>query len=64
LNGDDRGRRASPRQLLAVDVAQTDVPNLALRLELAQRPDRVLERYLRIDGMKLVEVEPVRVGVA
>jgi hypothetical protein len=64
LNGDDRGRRASPRQLLAVDVAQTDVLNLALRLELGQRPDRVLERYLRIDGVQLVEVDPVRVGVA
>ena len=34
------------------------MPNLALRLELGQRPDRVLERYLWIDGVQLEEVDP------
>ena len=55
LDRDDRGRRLRDAQLRLVDVRQTDVPDLALRLQLDERADRVLVGHLRVGSVELVE---------
>ena len=59
LHGDDRGYRPRSRQLLEADVADADLAHLALCLQLGQRADRLFERDLRINGMQVVELDPL-----
>ena len=59
LDRHDLDDRLGPFELLAGDVAQSDVPDLALLLELGQGADRVLDRDAGVDGMELVKIDPL-----
>ena len=55
LDRDDRGDRLRGAQLGLVDVADPDVADLPLGLQLDERAERVLERHLRVGPVELVE---------
>jgi len=59
LDGDDRGHSPSASQLLCVDIANPDVANLPLGLELGQGADRFLEGNVWIGPVQLVQVDPL-----
>ena len=61
LHRHDRGELLCLAELLLGDVAQADVADLALVLQVDQRADRLLERHRRVGPVELVErdlVEP------
>src|SRR5690606_20243384 len=46
-------------QLLEADIRDADVTDLAFLLQLCELTEGLLDRYLRIDGMELVEVDAI-----
>ena len=57
LYRDDLSYPPGAEQLVAVDVGDADVTDLALPLQVAQRADRLLVGHLGVGPMKLVEVD-------
>src|SRR3989441_2600125 len=57
LDGDDGRELLRAFHLVRGHVREPDVPDLALGLELDQRADRFLKRYLWIGAVQLVEVD-------
>ena len=57
LHRDDLRDLAGALELGDVEVGDADVPDLARALRVHQRPERILERHLRIDRVQLVEVD-------
>ena len=60
LDRDDLRHLSRPRQLGRRDVRHADVTNLALALKVDEGADRILDRHAVIDGMKLVEFDPLK----
>src|SRR6516225_1412525 len=48
-----------PRQFVCRDVRHADTANFALTLKVNEGPDRILDRHTMIDGMELIEVDPL-----
>ena len=59
LHGDDVDDRARLLELLHGDVRQPDPADLALVLEVLERPDGLRERHVGVRAVVLVEVDPV-----
>ncbi len=55
LHRDHGGERRGPVELRLVDVRHADVADLALLLQLDQRPEGVLQGHLGVDGVELVQ---------
>jgi hypothetical protein len=59
LDRHDVGDVARPRELVGRDVADADVADAPRLLQLNQHPNRLLDRDLRVDGVQLVEIDPL-----
>ena len=51
--------RAGLFELLDIDVGYADIADLALVLEILQRPDRLLVGHLAVGGVQLIEVNSI-----
>src|SRR3954453_10947145 len=60
LDGDDVDGGARPLELLTAHVRDADVADLALALQVAERAERLLDRHVRVDGVQLVEIDPLQ----
>jgi hypothetical protein len=61
LDRDDLGERLGAVELLDADVRNAEVADLALVAQLDQRPERLLERDVRVDGVQLQQVDSLDV---
>src|SRR5215472_9451730 len=59
LDREDLGYTSRARKLGSRDVGYADVADLAFALKLDEGADRIFDRHAVIDGMKLVELDPV-----
>ena len=59
LDGHDLGDAQGTLELGLVDVADSDMTDLAFRLELGEGAHRILDRHARVDEVELVEVDPL-----
>src|SRR5271154_524745 len=57
LHAVDGGRFLGALDILYGDFGESDVPNLAFFLHFLQFAQRVFNRYLRIDAMKLIQID-------
>src|ERR1700681_803183 len=59
LHGDDVEEPACPFDLLDCDFRETGVTDFPFALEVADRSELILFRYLRVDAMQLPEIDAI-----
>src|SRR5205814_9580988 len=57
LHRDDRRHAARAGELRDAEIRYAHVADLAFLLQARQLPDRILQRYLRIDAVELIQID-------